>query len=388
MRILHTSDWHLGRSLHKVDLLEAQTRALDFIVDFTKRSKVDAVIVAGDVFDRAVPPVEAIRLFTQTIERLSHLATVIVTSGNHDSAIRLGYGAALFRPGIHLVTTTAEVGRGIDITSGDVLVRIYPIPFLVPDDARVAFALDDEPLPRSHDAVLSAAMDRIRTDIANQQPEPTATIAVAHAFVTGGAASDSERDISVGGVDSVGVSCFTGVDYVALGHLHGAQTISGDGVTARYSGSLLRYSFSEAQHDKSVTIIDVAEDGELSIWEEPIPQPRDMAIISGTLDQLTSDELVAQHRESWLQITVVDDARPPDLVSRLRALYPHALSILHRPANAAGRNGVTTETLASLQPNLVTEQFIAEVTCRPVTDAESELVISVYDKVAHRQVSQ
>ena len=166
-------------------------------------------------------------------------------------------------------------------------VRIYPIPFLDPDFARMAFADEDEPLARSHEAVLDAAMQRVRQDIASCAEPPTATIVMAHAFVTGGSPADSERDISVGGVESVSAETFVGADYVALGHLHGPQRILARGIPhIRYSGSPLRYSFSEVNHTKSVTIFDVTTDGIGEPVTFEMPQPRGMAVLTGHLDEI------------------------------------------------------------------------------------------------------
>jgi len=224
MRLLHTSDWHLGRSLHGVDLLEHQAAFLEHLVELTRSEGVDAVLVAGDVYDRAVPPVEAVTLLSETLARLSARAVVVVTSGNHDSAIRLGFGAGLMRAGVHLRTRVADVASPVTLRSragegdGDAPVLAYGLPYLDPDVVRRALAPDPaEPLARSHEAVTRAAMDRVRADLAARTAAAAAAgtqapraVVLAHAFVLGGAASESERDIRVGGVDQVPRGCTPG----------------------------------------------------------------------------------------------------------------------------------------------------------------------------------
>ena len=228
MRLLHTSDWHLGRTLHGVDLLDHQAAYLEHLVDVVRAEQVDAVVVAGDVYDRAIPPVEAVTLLSETLARLAEHTTVVVTSGNHDSATRLGFGSALMRDRVRLRTRVAGLAEPVVLPDDDGDVLVYGIPYLDPDFARVELADGPEPLARSHEAVASAAMRRIRADLARASgsARPRSVVA-AHAFVIGGAPTESERDIRVGGVDQVPAGVFAGADYVALGHLHGPQTVVG-----------------------------------------------------------------------------------------------------------------------------------------------------------------
>lgn len=385
MRILHTSDWHLGRALHQQDLHPAQTTALAQIVKLVQDQAVDVVIIAGDVFDRAVPPVEAVTLFVQTLQQLSKHSVVVVTSGNHDSAIRLGYGAELFRDGIHIATAVEVVGTGIDVSVDGLTARIYPIPFLVPDHAREVLKAGQEPLERSHEAVLKAAIDRIHADLHARPDAPDATIVVAHAFVTGAHASDSERDISVGGVDNVNASIFEGLDYVALGHLHGPQQVRGpESTIVRYCGSPLRYSFSEAEHLKSVTLLDVtkadsSEPAVINVRTAEIDQPRPMATLTGTFAEIMDEKNQTEHAQSWLQVTVTDDARPHELTQTVRSAYPHALVIQHRPENSPSSIGTRAEALAAMSPVEIASDFIEAVANRPATNSETDLLRQVYE---------
>lgn len=269
MRLLHTSDWHLGRSFHRVGLLEAQAAFLDHLVATVHAHGVDAVLVSGDVYDRAVPPLPAVELFDTALHRLAEAGVpTVMISGNHDSARRLGVGAGLIeRAGIHLRTDPAGIGTPVVLTDAHGDVALYGLPYLEP-----ALVREQLGAPKGgHEAVLAAAMDRVRADLAGRAG--TRSVVLAHAFVAGGAPSDSERDITVGGVAAVPAGVFDGVDYVALGHLHGSQTLT---PRVRYSGSPLAYSFSEADHRKTMWLVDLGADGAVLTAERvdcPVPVP-------------------------------------------------------------------------------------------------------------------
>jgi exonuclease SbcD len=380
MRFLHTSDWHLGRTLHSVDLLDAQRAVLSqlcrLVAEPPDGIAIDAVLIAGDIYDRAVPPVEAVTLLAGTLAELTRHTTVIVTSGNHDSAIRLGFGAELFTERLRVRTELAAVGSPVLLGDADSQVAVYPLPYLDPDAARSVLAPGDQPLARSHQAVMSAAMDRVRADLAGR-PAGTRSVVVAHAFVVGGLASDSERNIEVGGVDSVAAGTFEGIDYVALGHLHGAQQPQGSaGTVLRYSGSPLRYSFSELGHTKSVTLVDLPPEGAAQVTTVPLQQPREMAVLTGTLAELLADD---RHVEHWVDVTVTDRSRPDQLFDRLKSHFPHLLHLAHSPAGAqpAGTNAPTTALVQT--PRQLGADFIEHVTGLPALDVELELFQRAYE---------
>lgn len=370
MRLLHTSDWHLGRTLHGVDLLDHQAAYVDHLVGLARDEKVDAVLVAGDVYDRAIPSVEAVAVLSDALARLSEVATVVLTSGNHDSSTRLGFGAALMRERVRLRTAVAQVGEPVVV--GDALV--YGLPYLDPDFARSQLAEGDGPLlARSHEAVVAAAMRRVLADRAHR-PQRRAVV-MAHAFVTGGEASESERDIRVGGVDQVPAGVLAGVDYVALGHLHGPQQVA-PGI--RYSGSPLAYSFSEQRQHKSTTLVDLSGSGDPSVTLVPAPVPRALADVTGSLDELLAS---TAHTGDWVRVTVTDPARPPDLQARVRAHFPHALVVLHVPAGAHGASRAVAVGAAS-DPLDVATQFVRHVTGGDPTPAELAVLRRAYEDVA------
>jgi len=374
MRFLHTSDWHLGRSLHGVDLLDAQRTVLrqlgDLVAEPPDGVPIEAVLVAGDVYDRAVPPVEAVTLFGQALGWLAEHCTVIVTSGNHDSAIRLGFGAPLFTDRVRLCTDLASVGTPVLLNDE---VAVYPLPYLDPDAARLALATGDEPLARSHQAVMAAALDRVRADLAGRLG--VRSVVMAHAFVVGGEPSASERSIQVGGVDSVAAETFAGVDYVALGHLHGPQRLrSATRTVLSYAGSPLRYSFSELAQPKSVNLVDLAADGAVTVTPVPIRQPRPMAELTGTLDELLATDGYAEH---WLAVTVTDRVRPDRPIDRLRSKFPHLLHVGFAPA---GRTEAAAPGLpaAGRSPRELAGDFIAHVTGSSAEDVELAVFEQAY----------
>ncbi|MEX2985953.1 exonuclease SbcCD subunit D [Streptomyces sp. C36] len=356
MRLLHTSDWHLGRSFHRVSLLRAQRDFLDHLVRTVREHAVDAVLVAGDVYDRAVPPLAAVELFDQALHRLAELGVpTVMISGNHDSARRLGVGAGLIeRAGIHLRTDPAACGTPVILADDHGDVALYGLPYLEPALVRDELAAERA----GHTAVLEAAMERVRADLA-ARPAGTRSVVLAHAFVAGGAASDSERDITVGGVAAVPADVFRGVDYTALGHLHGSQTITD---RIRYSGSPLAYSFSEADHRKTMWLVDLGGDGTVSAERIDCPVPRPLARIRGRLDDLLSDPGLERHEDAWVEATLTDAVRPDEPMARLARRFPHTLSLVLEPDRAPEDPLASyAQRLSGRTDRQIAEDFVAHV---------------------------
>ncbi|SCK58840.1 exonuclease SbcCD subunit D [Streptomyces sp. WMMB 322] len=325
MRLLHTSDWHLGRSFHRVSLLDAQREFLGHLLRTVEEERVDAVLVAGDIYDRAVPPLAALSLFDEVLHRLARLGVpAVMISGNHDSARRLGVGSGLMEyAGVHLRTDPEGCGTPVLLSDEHGDVACYGLPYLEP--ALVSASLGAE--ERGHTAVLRAAMDRVRADLASR-PDSTRAVVLAHAFVHGGESCDSERDITVGGVASVPASVFDGVHYAALGHLHGCQTVN---KRVRYSGSPLAYSFSEAAHHKSMWIVDLDAAGDVSARRVFCPVSRPLARLRGSLDELLQDPAHTPHEEAWVEATLTDTARPHAPMALLAERFPHIVSLVFDP---------------------------------------------------------
>ncbi|MFJ8543740.1 exonuclease SbcCD subunit D [Streptomyces sp. NPDC093586] len=356
MRLLHTSDWHLGRSFHRVNMLGAQAGFVGHLVETVREHRVDAVVVSGDVYDRAVPPLAAVELFDDALHRLARLGVpTVMISGNHDSARRLGVGAGLIdRAGIHLRTDPAGCGIPVVLSDGHGDVAFYGLPYLEPALVKAEFGVEKA----GHESVLAAAMDRVRADLATRA-RGTRSVVLAHAFVTGGEPSDSERDITVGGVAAVPCGVFDGVDYVALGHLHGCQTIT---ERVRYSGSPLPYSFSEAAHRKSMWLVDLDADGSVTAERVDCPVPRPLARLRGTLEELLADPELTRHEDAWVEATLTDPVRPADPMARLTERFPHTLSLVFDPDRAPDDPAVSyARRLAGRSDQQIAEDFVAHV---------------------------
>jgi exonuclease SbcD len=341
VRLLHTSDWHLGRSFHRVNLLAEQATVLDHLVEVVRAERVDIVLVAGDVYDRALPGVDVVTLLDDALARLAGTgATVVLTSGNHDSPRRLGFAARLLeRSRVHVRTEPARRGDPVLLEDAHGPVAVYPLPYLEPALVAPALGLSSG---AGHEEVLTAAMDAVRADLATR-PASTRSVVAAHAFVVGGFGSDSERDISVGGIGAVPAAVFDGVDYVALGHLHGRQRLA-DAV--RYSGSPLAYSFSEHGHVKGSWLLELGPRGLERVDAVDAPVPRRLAVLRGRIEDLLGDAAAADAEEAWCQVTLTDDERPRDAMARLRTRFPHTLELRFEPAAGVGPGTYTQRTAA------------------------------------------
>lgn len=386
MRILHTSDWHLGRTLHGVDLHEYQVQFHNWLIALVEERQVDAVVIPGDVYDRAVPPTDSVRLLSSTLERLAQITTVILTPGNHDSAARLGFGAGIMRDGVHILADTAGLDHPVVMSDehGDVL--FFGLPYLEPDIARHTLAsAHEEPLARSHEAVTREALRRVRARIQEHTHAHPATsrprsVVLAHTFVAGGAESDSERDLTVGGVDSVPAPVMAGFDYLALGHLHGGQDLSAQvGSTAWYSGSPLAFSFSEKNHAKCVLMVELVEaDTPLTVERIPTPVPRALTELTGSLEDVLA--LAGVHGEDWMKVIITDTARPEHMQERLRAAYPHLLHTEYRPEGRA-ETSLTPEVRPEADPLTVMDEFYTFTTGGEWREAERAVFDAAYQRV-------
>ena len=483
MRILHTSDWHLGRTFHGRVLDDAHAVFADHLVDLARAEAVDAVVVSGDVYDRAIPPTDSVRLLDETLRRLSDITRVILTPGNHDSARRLGFASDLLREGLTIRARVADVDRPVVIPGpdgGDGL-YVYALPYLDPDAARETLpplltdrlgeemadaartadpdaartapegagghsekttgdppgTASDAParrLPRSHEAVVSGALRLVAADLAARRaaaPARVPALVMSHAFVVGGLPSEeSERDIRVGGVDSVPSGVFAslggspsarecgGLDYVALGHLHRPQEIrsaSGAGEAGRpngpdkaggtggpeagesdepdesgppqqgprpgprlvYSGSPLALSFSEAPFPKSSALVVLGPDGVASLERVPAPVPHRIETVTGTMDELLSPAW--DHAAgAWVR-AVVRGPMPLGATSRLRERFGQVLAIVREEDEEAPRERIVVTRAAD--PLEVSAQFLAEVAEREPSPAERDVLARAYEAV-------
>ena len=386
MRLIHTSDWHLGRTLHGENLLPAQDGFLRWLLDEAVRQQAGAVVVAGDVYDRAVPPVDAVRLLDATLLRFAQARIpVILTSGNHDSAVRLGFGAGLSEAaGVHLRTAVADLARPVLLADEHGPVAVYGVPYLLPD----AVMADLGVTTRTHEAVLAEAARRIRADAAARGVRRT--VVAAHAFVTGGQPAESERDIRVGGVADVPAGVFAGFSYVALGHLHGAQRAGGapPGPVIRYSGSPLAFSFSEKDHVKSVTLAEIDAAGQVRTTLLPVPVPRPLREVRGTLDSLLAraESDLAGLAGAWVKVVLTDAVRPSAPMERLREKWPHTLVLDFAPEGSLTGTGADLERLAAASdPVEICCLFVDFTSGGPAEDAQRAVLRGAVEAAQHAE---
>jgi DNA repair protein SbcD/Mre11 len=390
MRLLHTSDWHIGRSLHGADLLREQEAVLSGLADVVIAESVDAVVVAGDVYDRAVPSADATGVLDRVVGRLLRAgAAVVLTPGNHDSARRLGtFSGLLSMAGLHVRATTAGLDEPVLLRDEHGEVAVYGLPYLEPEIARHELGGRgrgrENSTARTHEAVLTEAMDRVRRDLF-LRPD-TRSVVLAHAFVGGGVPSDSERDICVGGVDLVPAPVFDGVDYVALGHLHRPQTIT---PRLRYSGSPLAYSFGEAGQDKQVWLVDLDATGLAGVRALALPTPRPLTVLTGTLDELLADPAHAAVEEHFVSARLTDAVRPADPMRQLQARFPHCVHLEWSGSAGGGDGRSYQERLRGRSDLEVAREFVTHVRGGVgASEAERELLVRALGAAAREELAR
>lgn len=319
MKLIHLSDLHLGKRVSEFSMLEDQRYILEEILRIIDGERPDAVLIAGDIYDKPVPPAEAVGLFDDFLVRLARRETqVFIISGNHDSPERIAFGARLMdRSGIHLSPVYDGHVEPVALEDEHGTVNIYMLPFLKPAHVRRFFPEEE----------IDSYTDALRTAVRAMEIDPAArNVLVTHQFVTGAARCDSE-DISVGGTDNVDVTAFDGFDYVALGHIHNPQQVVRE--TVRYCGTPLKYSFSEAGHEKSVTVAELGEKGDISIRTAPLIPLRDMKELRGSYEDLTRRSFYENTtwREDYTHITLTDEEDIPDAVGKLRVIYRNLMKL-------------------------------------------------------------
>jgi DNA repair protein SbcD/Mre11 len=381
MRLLHTSDWHLGRSLHRADLRAAQSAFLDHLVEVARAENVDAVLVAGDIYDRAVPPVDAVELCEDALLRLHDTgAAIVLISGNHDSARRLGFGSGLLeKAGVHLRTRPGALARPVVLTDAHGPVAVYGVPYLEPDAVRSELppaGPGDGEVPRGHAGVLGHAVACIGADAEARGIKRR--VVMAHGWVTGGTASESERDITVGGVGQVPAELFGGFAYVALGHLHGQQTIAPH---LRYSGSPLPYSFSEASHRKGSWLVELDGAGAAHAEQVPAPTHRRLSVLRGRLADLLGSPAYAAYQDDFVSVTLTDPSRPEGAMDALRARFPHVLVLAFEPEGAVPDGRGYRARVAGRDDESIAAEFVRHVSHAPPTAGEKRLLRSAFEAV-------
>ena len=378
MKLLHTADWHLGRQLHGRSLLEDQRHVLDQLVTIVREDAVDGVLVAGDLFDRAVPPAAAIGLLDEVLSQLclDLQVPVVMISGNHDSADRLAFGARhLARSGLHLVTRLADDLAPLEIECGGQRLICHAIPYLEPAQVRQQFGVD----VRSHDAALGYLLQTMREQ-ATGQGAPR--VVLAHAFLAGGEVSESERPLCIGGAEWVSPGHFAGFDYVALGHLHGRQQRAEPQI--RYAGSPLKYSFSEVQHHKSVTLVELDETGLQSITERSLEPLHDLRIIEGELNQLLAAAAADPAPQDYLLVRLTDRGALLDAMGQLRQVYPNVLHLERPGLMASGERAAPARDQLQRGELAMVEAFFQQMRGEALDEPSRALVADLLTRLHRR----
>ncbi|MCL2781636.1 MAG: exonuclease SbcCD subunit D [Actinomycetia bacterium] len=328
MRILHISDWHIGRTFHKLPTLDALTTVFDAVETIVRERSVDVVVAAGDVFDSSTPSADAVRLLDAILTRLTGAgARVVLTSGNHDSPARLGAKAVFAATaGIHVLTEPDRLAEPVGLDDEHGAVLFYGVPYLEPALARQHWR--DVEVMRSQKDALAHALSLVRADWSARGGR---AVVLAHTFVHGADAQscDSERDI-VGGVDKVPVDFFRDFTYAALGHIHGRATLAEN---VRYSGAPLHYSFSEAGKPRGGWLVDLDGAGLASVEWVGLPVPRPLAAIVGTVADLLADERFEAVTDHWVSATITDPTRPMNTLRRLQTRFPHLVELAFAPSD-------------------------------------------------------
>ena len=407
MRFLHTADWHLGRIFYGQYLTEDQAHVLENqFFTILKDEKIDGILLAGDIFDRAVPPIEAVELWDSIITRLAmdYKVPLFVVSGNHDGAERLEVGRSMLsQSGIHIWGSPHHALQPFEFEGPDGKVAICPMPFSEPRRIGDASGLSSsEPKPvdtdMADDTLFSYVDDKDQEAVAlnlhnydqmyqawsdylyKQVPKRMRSIAISHAFVMGGEVCGSERTLSVGGSEQVHPQVFKDFHYTALGHLHGPQRMGADYI--RYSGSPLKYSFDEHGQKKSFTIIDMDTKGSVDISTIPVEAKRDVVILEGYFeDLLNNKELQANHKDDYVQARLLDTIPIMDGMARLRQVYPRCMTIelVGRVATPVAVMGDVV--FKELNERQLFNQFAENVWKKPLTEEEQSYIDSVWERI-------
>ena len=373
MRFLHLSDLHLGKRVNEFSMLEDQAYILKEILNIIDEQKVEAVLIAGDVYDKVIPSAEAVRLLDDFLTRIAaRELPVFLISGNHDSAERVAFGSRLMSSRqIYLSPVFESDVEPVTISDRYGEINIYMLPFVKPSLVKRVYP--EEEIITYQDAV-NAAVQHMQIDTDKRN------ILLAHQFVTGAARCDSE-ELSVGGVDDVDASVFDGFDYVALGHLHGPQKIGKE--TVRYSGTPLKYSFSEANQKKAAVIVDVEEKGKINIQQIPLVPKHDMWEIRGTYMEVTALDFYKDMKtDDYLHITLTDEEDIPDAIGKLRTIYPNIMKLSYDNlrTRAAGTVRGTAE-VEEKSPMELLKEFYEMQNNQPMTDEQEEIARGMMEEI-------
>jgi len=372
MKLLHLSDLHLGKRVREYSLLEDQRHILRQILDIAKREQPDAVLIAGDVYDKPVPPGEAVQLLDWFLTQLSgRLLPVLLIGGNHDSPERLAFGASVLASGgIHVAPVFDGSVSCVTLKDAIGPVSVWLMPHLKPALVRHAYP----------DAQINTWEDAVQTVIAHMPVDPAQrNVLMAHQMVTGAATCESE-ELSIGGLDQVSAACFDVFDYVALGHIHGPQNIGRE--TLRYSGTPLKYSFSEIAHQKSVTVVELREKGAVQVRTVPLTPLRDMRRIRGTyLELMDRRSYAGTNTEDYLEVVLTDEQDVVNAMANLRTVYPNIMHLRYDNQRTQATQQTLTSAPEQQSPMELFETFYEQQNNHPMEPRQRELVQKLMETI-------
>jgi exonuclease SbcD len=370
MKFIHTSDWHIGRLFQNISLLDDQLHALKQIKNYAKTHQVDALIVAGDIFDRSVPPADAVEALDHFLHDISSdlKLPIIMISGNHDSAKRLGFGARHMQlSGLHILNQLSTITTPVVIESATGPVHFYGIPYHDPVEVREAFACDVSTYDEAH----TFLVDQIKQVRVADVP----SVVISHCFIDGAEASDSERPLSIGGADRVSYQPLEGFDYVALGHLHGPQYKGAEHI--RYSGSLLKYSFSEYQQKKGITLVEIGKKGLVATEHLPLKAQKDLRIIEGLLTDILERGKNDPNHEDYVFIRLLDKQDILDPLGQLRKVYPNILQLERTQFISSKGSQLKADVSLKRTEQQVFSDFFEQVIGCDLTEEQNTLLLDI-----------
>jgi len=374
MKFIHTSDWHIGRQFHSVSLLDDQRHVLDQIVAHIKDEAVDAVIIAGDIYDRSVPPAAAVSLLDEVLNTIcSELGVpVILIPGNHDGAERLRFGSnQLSQAGLHIMADLDQITQPVVLSKNGCDVSFYGIPYNDPESVRNHFSVDVS----SHDEAHQYLVEQIDSVKAANN----INVLISHCFIDGAEESESERPLSIGGADRVSVEPFKSFDYVALGHLHNPQYKGEEHI--RYSGSILKYSFSEQRQQKGVTLVEMQADGPKSTKHLALKPLRDMRILEGELEDLLKQGLTDPNKHDYLLIRLTDQNAILEPMAKLRQVYENVLHIEKTWLQESGDLQVNRDKLKRGELEMF-QDFFKQVSNQELSPEQYEAIANIITNIS------
>jgi len=376
MKFIHTSDWHIGRQFHNVSLLDDQRHVLEQLVVYIEQHSVDALVIAGDIYDRAIPPAAAVELLDDLLTKIciEMQVPVILIPGNHDSAQRLRFGSRqLSQAGLHILGDLQKVTEPVVISHADGNVAFYGMPYNDPETVRNLLGEPVSTYDEAHSFLVEQIIAGKSDDVRN--------VLISHCFIDGAQESDSERPLSIGGSDRVSYQPCMPFDYVALGHLHSPQYKGADHI--RYCGSLLKYSFSEQHHQKGVTLVEMNASGLQSTKHLPLSPLRDMRVLEGELNTLLEQGKVDPNSEDYLLIRLTDRHAILEPMSKLRVVYPNVLQLEKPGMLETGEQQMSRDKLKRGELDMFRDFFV-QVSGQSLTDEQNDAIEKTIKEI-HKQ---